>query len=171
MDDPCPPAEPCPGCGLAYPPADGPTHAYIGASPACWARYGELLALEYSNPGLMRWHRLTVDSYTAQHPGVPGRQSAQSVHVHLAGLHLVLELGLDPPQVARAMQRLADGRPHAWLEPPPLATGIGLPEAIAAAGTPAYGDAVRSWAEAVWGAWSQHHSAIRAEAEGALASR
>jgi len=170
MDELRPPLEPCPGCGLLYPPVEGPTHAYVGASPACWARYGELLALEYSNPPLMRWHRLTVDSYTAQHPGVPGRQSAQSVHVHLAGLHLVLERGLDMPAVARAMQRLADGRPHAWLEPPPLATAIGLPQAIAAAGTSAYAGVVRSWAEAVWSAWSDHHPAIRAEAEAALTS-
>jgi Family of unknown function (DUF5946) len=164
------PPEPCPGCGLLYPPLDGATHAYIGASPACWARYGELLALEYSNPPLMRWHRLTVDSYAAQHPGVAGRQSAQSVHVHLAGLHLVLERGLEAPAVGQAMQRLADGRTHAWLEPPPLATPVGLPEAIAAAGSGAYAEVVRAWAEAVWNAWAEHHPLIRAEAEAALPS-
>ena len=145
-------------------------HAYIGASPGCWARYGELLALEYSDPGLMRWHRLTVDAYTAQHPGVPGRRSAQSVHVHLAGLYLVLERGMEPPAVARAMQRLADGRVHGWLKPPPLATRVGLPDAIAAAETSAYPQTVRAWAEAVWDAWAPHHDAVRAEADRALPS-
>ncbi|MEA2998751.1 MAG: hypothetical protein QOK17_584 [Sphingomonadales bacterium] len=165
-----PALEPCPGCGRLYPRTDGPTHAYIGASAGCWARYGELLALEYGDSRLMRWHRLTVDVYAAQHPGVPERRSAQSVHVHLAGLYLSLERGLDPPAVAWAMQRLADGRTHGWLEPPPLATAIGVPELIEAAGGPHYGERARAWAEAVWQAWAPHHAAIRAEAEAALTS-
>src|SRR3954470_16111070 len=95
MTNAAPELEPCPGCGRLYPGSDGATHAYIGASAGCWARYGELLALEYGDARLMRWHRLTVDSYAAQHPGVPARRSAQSVHVHLAGLYLTLERGLD----------------------------------------------------------------------------
>jgi hypothetical protein len=164
------PLEPCPGCGRLYPRVEAPTHAYIGASPACWAHYGELLALEYGDSGLMRWHRLTVDAYTAQHPGVPGRRSAQSVHVHLAGLYLTLERGLDAPAVARAMQRLADGRVYAWLDPPPLATEIGVAELIEAAAGPEYGERARAWAEGVWRAWAPYHSAIRPEAEGALTS-
>jgi hypothetical protein len=165
-----PPLEPCAGCGRLYPPIEAPTHAYIGASPACWAHYGELLALEYGDARLMRWHRLTVDAYTAQHPGFPGRRSAQSVHVHLAGLYLTLERGLDGRAVARAMQRLADGRAYAWLDPPPLATEAGVPELIEAAGEAAYGDRARAWAEGVWRAWAPHHPAIRAEAEAALTS-
>ncbi|HEX8380028.1 MAG TPA: DUF5946 family protein [Allosphingosinicella sp.] len=160
----------CPGCERAYPRSDGATHPYIGASAGCWAAYGELLALEYGNNRLMRWHRLTVDAYTAQHPGVPQRRSAQSVHVHLCGLYLVLERALDPPAVARAMQRLADGRLYEWLPPPPLATETGLAEAIAAAPGDGYGAIVRAWAESVWLAWAPHHPAIRAEAERALTS-
>ena len=33
--------EPCPGCQAPLPALDGPTHRYIGASPACWAIYAE----------------------------------------------------------------------------------------------------------------------------------
>jgi hypothetical protein len=167
---PDPVSEPCPGCGLAYPQGGVPTHAYFGASPGCWARYGVLLAREYADAALMRWHRLTVDAYAAQHPGVPGRRSAQSVHVHLVGLCLALEHGTEPAAIATAMQRMADGRTHAWLEPPALATAVGLPEVIEAVEGPGYGDTVRAWAEAVWQAWSPHHSTIRAEAEAALPS-
>ena len=29
----------CPGCGALFPPQDGPTHRYIGASAACWALF------------------------------------------------------------------------------------------------------------------------------------
>jgi hypothetical protein len=162
--------EPCPGCGRLYPAIHDPTHGYIGASPGCWARYGELLALEYGDARLMRWHRLTADAYAAQHPGLPERRSAQSVHVHLAGLYLTLERGLGGRAVSSAMQRLADGRVHAWLDPPPVATEIGIPELIEAAGGPLYGEQVRAWAEAVWRAWTPHHATIRAEAEAALTS-
>ena len=170
MTKAAPQLEPCPGCGRLYPRSEGPTHAYVGASAGCWARYGELLALEYGDARLMRWHRLTVDAYAAQHPGVPERRSAQSVHVHLIGLCLTIERNLGSPVIARAMQRLAESRLHAWLEPPPLATAIGVPELIEAAGGPDYGERARAWAEAVWRAWAPHHAAIRAEAEAALTS-
>jgi Family of unknown function (DUF5946) len=163
--------QPCPGCGGFFPPSDGPTHAYIGASAGCWARYGELLALEYGNPPLMQWHRLTVDAYTAQHPGEPGRRSAQSVHVHLAGLYLVLEQGAAADAVTRGMKRMADGRAYEWLEPPSLTTQTGLAEAIAAAGTDAYAETVGAWAEAVWKAWARHHAIVRKEAKRALSSQ
>lgn len=163
-------AEPCPGCGIPYPPSDSPTHPYIGASAGCWARYNDLLALEYGDLRLMRWHRLTVDAYAAQHPGVPERRSAQSVHVHLTGLCLVLEHDLDPPAVTRALKRIADGRSHAWLAPPPLGTAVGIPEAIAASAGDDYADTVRQWAEAVWLAWSPHHRIIRDEARALLSS-
>lgn len=167
---PSPDAEPCPGCGRLYPRSEEPTHAYIGASSGCWARYGELLALEYGDAPLMQWHRLTVDAYAAQHPGVPGRRSAQSVHVHLAGLYLLLERGAATAAVTRAMQNIADGRAYEWLDPPSLATSIGLTEVIAAAGTDAYPATVRAWAEAVWRAWAEYHHVIRKEAAQALPS-
>ena len=165
-----PEREPCPGCGIAYPHADGPAHAYIGASAGCWARYGELLALEYGSPALMRWHRFTVDAYAAQHPGVPGRRSAQSIHVHLAALYLAVERGVGEVQIRQAMQAMADGRAHPWLEPPDLRTATGLETAIATAGTAGYAATVRAWAGQVWEAWRAHHPTIRAEAERALTS-
>lgn len=162
--------EPCPGCGEPFAPSDGPVHAYIGASAGCWARYGELLALEYGDTALMRWHRLTVDAYAAQHPGVSGRRSAQSVHVHLCALHLTIERKLEEAQIRRLMQKLADDRVHDWLDPPDLRTVKGVGAAIAAAGTEGYGAVVQAWAQAVWTAWSPHHERIRREAAAALTS-
>ena len=84
---------PCAGCGAIVPNTDGPTHRYIGASPGCWQRYGQLLAREYGEYAYPDEHRLTVDAYAVQHPGVPGKQSSQSVAVHLMSLCLVLERG------------------------------------------------------------------------------
>jgi hypothetical protein len=162
--------EPCPGCGDVLPPVAGSAHAYIGASPACWARYNELLALEYSSPQLMRWHRLTVDSYTAQHPGVEGRRSSQSVWLHLIALCLALEHDLADARIRQVLGKLADGRSYAWLEPPPLATAPGVSDLLAASETAAYPGRVRAWAQAVWFAWAPHHEAIRREAAAALTS-
>ena len=65
--------QPCPGCGLVAGPAEGPTHAYIGASPGCWARYGELLAAGVPPPAP---GQLAVDAYAVQHPGVAERRAA-----------------------------------------------------------------------------------------------
>jgi uncharacterized protein DUF5946 len=70
-------AEPCPGCGAVLPPSSGPTHEYIGASPACWAVFGEVLAAEYGDRTFWPAHHITVDAYAAQHPGTDGRRQRQ----------------------------------------------------------------------------------------------
>src|SRR5687768_12382269 len=85
---------PCAGCGALVPDSDGPTHAYIGASPGCWAVFGEVTAREYGDYRYASTHRFTVDVYAAQHPGPPERRSIQSVAVHLISLHLALEKGM-----------------------------------------------------------------------------
>ena len=67
--------ETCPGCGAAFPASDGPTHDYIGASAGCWAVYGDVLAREYSDHRFFRVHQLSVDAYSAQHPGGASRRA------------------------------------------------------------------------------------------------
>ena len=62
----------CPGCGLELPQRDGPVHPYIGASAACWSLYGEVLTREYGDASYRSAHRLTLDAYAVQHPGVHG---------------------------------------------------------------------------------------------------
>ena len=76
--------EPCPGCGARYlPQVLDETHPYIGASPACWATFGEVLAREFGDTTFGRVHRQTVDIYAVQHPGTDDRRQRQSVAVHL----------------------------------------------------------------------------------------
>src|SRR5689334_6930416 len=91
----------CPGCGLVLPELDGPRHRYIGASAACWALYGEVLASIYGDESRRRLLQLVVDSYAVQHPGSPGRRAAQSVAIHLMTLCLCLEERCDPAQGPR----------------------------------------------------------------------
>jgi hypothetical protein len=101
--------EPCPGCGALVPDTDGPTHPYIGASPGCWAIYGEVLAREYREYAYPPVHRLTVDA--AQHPGVPSRGSIRSVALHLISLYLILERGYEPERATAAIRDvLASGQ-------------------------------------------------------------
>jgi hypothetical protein len=154
-------ATPCPGCGLVLPNTDGPTHAYIGASPACWARYGELLVREFGelrNPAI---HRLSVDTYAVQHPGVPERRSIRSVAVHLMGLCLVLERGWAPQDATKRIGGLvARARPD-WLDPP-LPNGTLTVEHPLAAPPAEHEQRVREWGLDVWGAWQAHHPAVHA---------
>lgn len=70
---------PCPGCGVRLPESDGPVHAYLESSPACWAAYGQVLAREYGTPALMDVHRLSVDACAVQHPGGHSRQAIRTV--------------------------------------------------------------------------------------------
>ena len=53
-------------------------------------------------------HRLVVDIHAAQHPGVPGKQSSQSVAAHLFILCLVLEHNVDPAYATRAITQFVE---------------------------------------------------------------
>jgi hypothetical protein len=152
----------CPGCGRLYPHFDGPTHPYIGASPGCWAVYGEVLAREYGEFGYPDVHRLTVDAYAAQHPGVPSAQSIQSVAGHLIGLYLALERGFPSRVVTSAIRAAAARGGFVWLEPPADRGHIAVRDVIGATNLNDHTARVQEWATAVWSAWSPHAARIRA---------
>ncbi len=158
--------EPCPGCARPYPPVHGPTHPYIGASPACWAVYGEVLAREYGEFGYPEVHRLTVDAYAAQHPGTPSRQSIQSVAVHLIGLHLTLDRGLPAAAVTAAIGRGVARGGFVWLTPPSPLGEVVVADVLAAADLADHTRRVHAWATSVWSAWACHADTIRVWAAG-----
>lgn len=154
----------CEGCGAVVS-REGipPENAYIGASPGCWLLFTEVRGREMSDLRYLAHARSTTDVYMVQHPGVPGRQSSQSVWVHLVGLYLVLERGLPVPDAIAGMRRVLSGRPEfPWLEPPPNVGPTTVVDAHAALdrGPSAYIDVVRRWADDAWQAWSPHHAAI-----------
>jgi hypothetical protein len=162
----------CPDCGAVVPdvPELRTGHTYVGAIAGCWAAYTELMGRQLCDPRLAGVHMLAVDAYMAQHPGTPGRQAAQSVWVHLVGLCLVLEHGIDVVMSARAKARVA--APDAtfeWLAPPASLGPVTVLDVLAAPDADG-GAAVRRWAESVWAAWSPHHSAIRQRTAGLLAT-
>jgi CTP:molybdopterin cytidylyltransferase MocA len=161
--------ERCPGCGARYSPVpEGETHPYIGASPACWAAFGEVLAREFQGPAYGWIHRHTVDAYTVQHPGHDDRRQRQSVALHLIGLCHWLEHGLQTEHINRVTQRLANsaaGWP--WLDAPE-GYELTVQDVLAATSGEEHGRYVRHWGESVWEAWSEHHDLIRRWAAEAL---
>jgi len=163
----------CPGCGAAVPdlPELRSDHLYVGAAPGCWAAYTELLGRQLSDPGSAGAHMLAVDAYMAQHPGAPGRQSSQSVWVHLVGLCLVVEHGFDVVASAQAKARVAaPGAAFDWLEPPASLGPVTVLDILEAPGGEEGAAAVRGWAESVWAAWSRHQTAVRRRAAELLPS-
>lgn len=153
----------CPGCGAEFPPSDGATHAYIGASAGCWGAYGEVLAREYSNMTYMRSHPYTVDAYAVQHPGQPERRTIQSLIVHLITLYGMIELQRPSAEMATVRKNavtLADG--FYWLEPPADMGTLTVVDVLAAPDAAAHDDIVKHWATQMWHVWKSYHAPIKA---------
>jgi uncharacterized protein DUF5946 len=155
----------CPGCGLMLPVHAGPTHAYMGASPACLALYGRATSLSWGQRDGLPLLRLVSDAYGAQHPGVRQIRSVQSVAVHLMGLCTVLERGAHTePRIIPSR----DPRPPPptrldlhWLEPPrPIGT-LTVRGPVEATGGHEHAVLVEAWARDVWAAWQPHHATVR----------
>lgn len=145
---------------------------YVEAAPGCFAAYAELIGREGSNPALAGAHMLAADAYPAQHPGVPGRQSSQSVWVHLVGLCLSLEHDFDGLASARAKARLAvPGATFDWLEPPASRGTMTVFDVLVTETIEDHRAAARRWAESVWAAWAEHHAAVRDRAATLLDER
>ena len=142
---------PCSGCGAFVADIDGPTHRYIGASPGCWAAYGELSEKEAGDFRFMRSHQMTVDAYCMQHPGKPSPQTIRSVAVHLVGLHLQLEPKPSAEGLYATRQRVAslgkEGKLNLfWLEPPASPGEITVLDVIGADDHVEYTERAREWA-------------------------
>lgn len=152
----------CIGCGAAVPRIEGPTHPYIGASPGCWLTYTNVLEQEYGPLACPSAHRLTVDAYAAQHPGVPSPAAIRSVATHLIGLYVVLETGLNA-QLATMALRYALRRRDAfhWLDPPRCLGDVTILDVVGTWNLDDHERVVRDWARSVWAAWSPHHATVK----------
>ena len=152
----------CPGCGARLPAIDGPVHAYMTSSPACWAAFGAVLARGYQDPALMPVHRLSVDAWAVQHPGDGSRRAIQSVGVHLARLMVQIEDGLRGEAANDAMLGFAARKAELPVLNPPAAFSVTVAEVVDATTPDAHRDAVLRWARATWDDWHGQHDVIRA---------
>ena len=151
----------CPGCGSRLPAMEGPTHAYMTSSPACWAAFNAVMAREYQTPALMPVHRLSVDAWAVQHPGDGSRRAIQSVGLHLARLRVQLDEGLSGEAANAAMLRFAARKADLPELPPRGAYRMTVADVVGATDPVAHAGAVRAWAEAVWADWANQHDYIR----------
>lgn len=156
----------CSGCGALLARMEGPVHAYMLSSPACWAGYGAVLAAEYGDQTLWSVHRLSVDAYAVQHPGDGSRRAVRSVGLHLA--RLMTQLEDDPPsdRLNALMIEYSSRQDSLPALPLPDRFRVTVADVAAHAGTPAHADAVRDWAENCWQDWSTAHDLIRRWAKG-----
>jgi hypothetical protein len=157
----------CSGCGLMLSVHGGPTHAYLGASAACWALH-ERLRTDVALRNDETTYRLMNAAYAAQHPGSHERRCVQSVGVHLMSLCVVLERASEERRVESVLGRApVRKRPMLhWLEPPAPNGGRTISDVLAADHGDARAVEVTAWAEDVWAAWKPHHGTVRGWLDG-----
>ena len=154
--------ERCPGCGARYlPHVLDETHPYIGASSACWATFGELLAREFQDPAYGIVHRHTVDAYAAQHPGEDGRRERQSVALHLIAICHWLEHGLTAAELNPMTQDLASVKGDWPRMTPSQPYGMTVVDVLGARNGDEHARLVRGWAASVWEAYAAYHAIVR----------
>lgn len=152
----------CGGCGSLLPAEDGPTHRYLESSPACWRRYGEVLAREYGDRAYWAVHQLTVDAYAVQHPGRVSPQTIRSAAIHLVRLYLQLERGVDGERLLEATRAVVQRKNSLpWLTPPGSMGEVTVIDVYAARSAGEHLERVRAWARSAWSAWTEHHDRIR----------
>jgi hypothetical protein len=153
--------DPCPHCG-----APG-----VGGEEGCNALFQEVVGREFNQAELFKVHRLTVDSYSLQHPDQYMR-SAKSAVAHLIGMCWAME-GEDDPSVSRAVSRFLDGNPdfqRPGSMPGPLQRGeVTIVDIHSAPDSAEHVRRVKEWARHTWAAWAGHHQQARVWVEEAKA--
>ncbi len=154
----------CYGCKAEVKNVSGPKHAYIGSDAGCWEVFCNVLAKEYTKYNeLWQTHRLTVDTYAAQHPGNGDRRAVQSVFIHLTRLYLMLEKGLSGKDANNAMKLITMHKNEfIYLDPLPDFSGtLNILDVAKAGNLDEHRQIVEKWAISVWNAWGVHHYKIK----------
>lgn len=157
----------CVACGFEGE-FEGPVHTYMSPSAACWARYGEVLAREYSDRDYWRSHRVLTDAYCGQHSVGEDRRARQSLHLHLAGLMLHFEDRAEEQAIIGFLRKAAVGTEFAALEMPEANLGVTIGDVFRAQDAAEHGAAVETYARDVFDAWEVHHPVFRALIERAV---
>jgi hypothetical protein len=155
----------CFSCGALVPNIDGPVHAYMTSAPGCWKLYGEILAKEYSTENYDPIvHRITVDTYAVQHPGVPEKRAINSVNFHLIRLFLIFEKNLETSQANSVMQQVSNNEElhklFTWLESPTFEKTLTVTDVIHATSMEEHKRLVNEWGLSVWNVWKKKHGTV-----------
>ncbi len=153
--------ETCPACGHVGD-HDGPGHAYLSVSPACWARYGEVLAREYSDPAYWRTHRVLTDAYCGQHSIGADRRARQSLWIHMAALSMHFDDRAEDEVIVDFLGRAAKSdHPFPELAMPAENMSVRIDAVHAAPDAPSHRAAAVEYARAVHEVWAPHRAALR----------
>src|SRR5262245_16463642 len=138
----------------------------------CQRLFDEILAREFGDYRYGKLHRLTVDTYSLQHPGRYMR-TGKSFAAHLTGMYAALEGdGTNTQAINAAVQQWLNGskvieRPE---EPRSQERGIlTVAHLHGAADADDHIKRVMEWARSTWEAWSDHHETAREWIEQAVA--
>lgn len=126
----------------------------------CREAFDEIIAKEFSDYRFGRVHRLTVDTYSLQHPE-KYMVSAKSYAAHLTGMCCAMEHDSDQ-ELLRLLQKWLSGKKA--LEKPELPSHVGkltISHIVDAADGTEHIKLVQEWARDVWGAYSVYHGLAR----------
>jgi len=141
--------ETCPDCG-----------APVGGREECQKLFDAVLARQFSEALYFNVHRTTVDCYSLQHPE-RYCASFKSFAAHLTGLCCAMEFNREP-NMMRAIHTGLDG-PDQRTRPPFVEQRgeITIESVHGASDLVSHREAVQSWANSVWKAWSRYHDLAR----------
>ncbi|MBO6923107.1 MAG: hypothetical protein JJ859_12890 [Roseicyclus sp.] len=146
----------CPGCLGRFADIEGPVHAYLKGSAECWARFGQALALQYSDHRYWPAHQLLTDAYSLQHSLGDDLRARRSARIHLAALYAQIHLGQSEARLVALRKALSDPSladlPTVWPVPSVSIAEIDISEPAR------HLHSVERFARAVLSDWSDHHS-------------
>ena len=126
----------------------------------CKEFFDIIIATEFSDFRYAKFHRLTVDSYSLQHPD-SYMISAKSFAAHLTGMCCAIEYDNDS-NLLRILQQWLNGKKQ--LEKPKRLDNVGslTISYVASAGDGTeHAKLVKEWAENVWDAYALYHNLAR----------
>ncbi len=126
----------------------------------CKEIFDIIIATEFSDFRYAKFHRLTVDTYSLQHPD-PYLISAKSFAAHLTGMCCAREYDNDR-NLLRILQQWLNGKKQ--LEKPKLLDNLGsltISYVVSAGDGTEHAKLVKEWAENVWDAYALYHNLAR----------
>lgn len=151
----------CPGCGFGGE-SDGPAHAYMSFSAACWARYGEILAREFGQRNYWPAHRVLTDACCGQHSVGGDRRARQSLHIHLAALMLHFDDDATDKTIVKFLRDASKLKTFSPLSIPPENHMVSIAQVHSAKSAQEHCAAARLYGQDVLDAWKIHHPVFRA---------
>jgi hypothetical protein len=126
----------------------------------CKEFFDGTLVKEFSDIHFVSVHRLTVDTYSLQHPE-QYMVSVKSFAAHLTGMCCAMEYGNDS-ELLRTLQQWLNGK--AQLQKPDLIRNVGnlkITHIVKAKDGKDHAMLVQEWARDVWDAYGVYHPLVR----------